>query len=195
MYAMQYEITLPADYDMGIIRHRVATRGSGTDALAGLGMKAYAIREKGVGGSPVNQYAPFYLWNTLDGMNAFLFGPGFAGLSGDFGRPAVQRWSGVSFERGSAGGVPVLASRRTWRVHSDDGLDDALADGLRAIERLRTVDGVHSTALAVDAQRWEFVQFTLWAQDPGEIDATRYEVLHTSVPGLADLAAAPPPVQ
>ena len=27
MYAMQYEITLPADYDMGIIRHRVATKG------------------------------------------------------------------------------------------------------------------------------------------------------------------------
>lgn len=54
---------------------------------------------------------------------------------------------------------------------------------------------MHSTALAVDAQRWEFVQFTLWTQDPGEIDGTRYEVLHTSVPGLADLAAAPPPVE
>ena len=26
MHAMQYEITLPADYDMGIIRERVATR-------------------------------------------------------------------------------------------------------------------------------------------------------------------------
>ncbi|WP_424529583.1 DUF4865 family protein [Sphaerisporangium viridialbum] len=25
---MQYEITLPADYDMAIIRHRVATTGS-----------------------------------------------------------------------------------------------------------------------------------------------------------------------
>ncbi|PZS36028.1 MAG: hypothetical protein DLM58_02575 [Pseudonocardiales bacterium] len=80
-------------------------------------------------------------------------------------------------------------------MHSDDGLDDALAAGLRAVRWLRAADGVHSTALAVDAQRWEFVQFTLWTQDPGEIDGTRYEVLHTSVPGLADLAAAPPPVE
>ncbi|WP_271217829.1 DUF4865 family protein [Streptosporangium carneum] len=31
---MQYEITLPADYDMGIIRRRVETRGRALDALA-----------------------------------------------------------------------------------------------------------------------------------------------------------------
>ena len=30
MQAMQYEITLPADYDMAIIRHRVATKGPTT---------------------------------------------------------------------------------------------------------------------------------------------------------------------
>lgn len=38
---MQCEITLPADYDMAIIRHRVATRGASTDAFVGLGLKAY----------------------------------------------------------------------------------------------------------------------------------------------------------
>ena len=75
MHAMQYEITLPADYDMTIIRRRVATRGSATDAFPGLGVKAYAIRERGVLGSPVNQYAPFYLWADPAGMNQFLFGP------------------------------------------------------------------------------------------------------------------------
>jgi Domain of unknown function (DUF4865) len=31
MYAMQYEISLPADYDMSIIRHRVASKGSALD--------------------------------------------------------------------------------------------------------------------------------------------------------------------
>lgn len=44
MHAMQYEITLPGDYDMGIIRRRVAGRGAATDAFSGLGLKAYAIR-------------------------------------------------------------------------------------------------------------------------------------------------------
>lgn len=184
---MQYEISLPADYDMGIIRKRVATRGSGTDTFDGLGLKAYGIRENGVSGSLVNQYAPFYLWHTLAGMNSFLFGPGFAGLSADFGRPTVRRWSGVAFERGMAQGDPVMASRRTWQVSSDDGLDEAVAAGLRDDASRREADGVHSTALALDSQRWEFVQFTLWTDASAQADGTRYEVLHTSVPGLSDL--------
>ncbi|GGO10638.1 hypothetical protein GCM10010116_21330 [Microbispora rosea subsp. aerata] len=39
----------------------MATRGHALDDRAGLGLKAYLIRERGVAGSPVNQYAPFYL--------------------------------------------------------------------------------------------------------------------------------------
>jgi len=71
---MQYEITLPGGYDMGIIRHRVATKSAGTDSFGGLGLKAYTIRERGITGSTVNQYAPFYLWAAPEGMNAFLWG-------------------------------------------------------------------------------------------------------------------------
>ena len=117
MHAMQYEITLPADYDMGIIRHRVATRGERTDSLRGLGLKAYSIREKGVNGSPVNQYAPCYLWVTQSGMNDFLLGPGFAGLCDDFGRPAVRHWNVLTFEPGPAFGNPPMtasAARGDW---------------------------------------------------------------------------------
>ncbi len=76
MHALQYELTLPADYDMRIVRDRVARRGPLLDAWPGLGVKAYLVRERGVHGSPVNQYAPFYLWNTVEGMNAFLWGGG-----------------------------------------------------------------------------------------------------------------------
>lgn len=47
MHAMQYEITLPSDYDMGIIRDRVATRGHLLDTFPGLGVKAYLMRERG----------------------------------------------------------------------------------------------------------------------------------------------------
>jgi hypothetical protein len=39
MLAKQYSIALPADYDMGIVRERVATRGSALDALPHLGFK------------------------------------------------------------------------------------------------------------------------------------------------------------
>ena len=90
MHAQQYEITLPAGYDMGIIRDRVARRGHLLDDWGGLGLKAYLIRERGLRGSPVNQYAPFYLWNTVDGMNSFLWGGGFQGVSDDFGRPSAE---------------------------------------------------------------------------------------------------------
>jgi len=77
MYAMQYEITLPADYDMKIIRNRVEKRGHLLDTFPGLGLKAYLIRERGMDDSPINQYAPFYLWASINGMTR-LRRPGYA---------------------------------------------------------------------------------------------------------------------
>ena len=97
MYAMQYEIPLPADYDMAIIRQRVATKGPLLDTMPGLGLKAYLIRERGKDNSPVNLYAPFYPWASIEGMNSFLWGGGgFGGIVASFGRPAVQHWTGVA---------------------------------------------------------------------------------------------------
>ena len=66
MHVMSYEITLPADYNMAIIRRRVADRGSTTDAFPGLGLKAYLMRERDGVSSPVNAYATFYLWASAD---------------------------------------------------------------------------------------------------------------------------------
>jgi hypothetical protein len=94
MYAKQYEVTLPADYDMQVVRKRVAAVGPLLDDRAGLGLKAYAIRERGSGGSPVNQYAPFYLWNDAGAMAHFLVGRGgFENVIRSFGRPAVHHWT------------------------------------------------------------------------------------------------------
>ncbi len=188
MHAMQYEITLPADYDMGIIRHRVATRGAATDAFAGLGLKAYGIREDGVNASTVNQYAPFYLWATPAGMNDFLLGPGFATLSKDFGRPSVRHWTGLAFEHGPArDATPRAASRSTIRVPPEASLHDAVTSALKDVHTDRQTEGVHCTALAVDPATWELVRFTLWTGGAPDTHGTRYEVLHTSSPQLHDL--------
>jgi transposase InsO family protein len=43
-------------------------------AFPGLGLKAYLIRERNVAASLVNQYAPFYLWASIDGRARFLWG-------------------------------------------------------------------------------------------------------------------------
>jgi hypothetical protein len=186
---MNYRITLPADYDMGTIRQRVATRGHLLDDFPGLGAKAYLIRERGVADSPVNQYAPFYLWNTPQGMNSFLWGPGFQGLVADFGRPVVEHWTGLGFARGPAfGAVPRAAARRTWPV--EPGAEPAAVIGaaLAELPSLAARPGTHSVALAVDPRHWELVRFTLRERTappaPGE---DRYEVLHLSAPELNDI--------
>ncbi|PBC76675.1 uncharacterized protein DUF4865 [Streptomyces sp. TLI_235] len=190
MQAMQYEITLPADYDMGIIHHRVETRSHATDALSGLGLKAYLVRERGTLGSPVNAYAPFYLWRTAEGMATFLTGPGFRGLSADFGRPEVRHWIGAGFRTGPAADtVPATATRTTRTLPS--GTDPGV-ETTRALAGLGDTPGLHTAAVALDPTRWELVHFALWSgtppQAPAEGHRTAYHVLHLSRPELDLLA-------
>ncbi|MBF5046080.1 DUF4865 family protein [Aggregicoccus sp. 17bor-14] len=189
MHAMQYELTLPADYDMGIIRHRVATRGARTDAFRGLGIKAYAIREKGVHGSPVNQYAPFYLWADVAGMKEFLFGPGFAGIISDFGRPTVRHWTGLGFAPGPGFDVtPVAATRTTVRLGTERPLADAAHEAVEGLAAQASARGVHSAAALVDPTAWELVHFTLWSGEaPQDAAGEHYQLLHVSSPRLQDL--------
>ena len=85
MIAMQYAITLPADYDMAVIRHRIADKGHLLDDFPGLAFKAWlhASRDDRELPSRDNLYAPFYLWHDSEGMDAFLDGAGFAALTRD----------------------------------------------------------------------------------------------------------------
>ncbi|GHH72366.1 DUF4865 domain-containing protein [Streptomyces sulfonofaciens] len=183
MHVMQYEITLPADYDMAVIRDRVATRGPLLDDFPGLGVKAYLIRERGVQGSPVNQYAPFYLWGTHEGMHSFLWGPGFRGVAEDFGRPAVRQWTGLAYEEGAAAGdAPLTAVRRRERISADAPLTAFMEDTVRATARLARQDGVVYAALAVDPRRWELVHFSAWAHDAPHAAGEVYRVLRLSAP-------------
>ncbi|MFD9890509.1 DUF4865 family protein [Amycolatopsis sp. NPDC059027] len=188
MHAMQYEITLPADYDMDIIRDRVATRGHLLDAFPGLGLKAYAIRERGVDGSTLNQYAPFYLWHEAAGMNAFLWDGGFGGIIESFGRPVVQHWTGLAFAEGPAfGDTPRAASKHTEPVPAEVMPADVIARALGELETHARRRDVHSAALAIDPRTWELVRYTLWWDAAPEEDEVRYRVLHVSAPHLATL--------
>ncbi|MER7404693.1 DUF4865 family protein [Streptomyces sp. NPDC000070] len=182
MHAMQYELTLPADYDTGVIRDRVARLGHLLDDWDGLGFKAYLLRERGLRGSPVNQYAPFYLWNTVEGMNAFLWGGGFQGLSDDFGRPSVRQWTGLAYEEG-AGSRARFAVRRRRPVPVSGPLAEAVEDAVREARRLAAEEGALLAAAAVDTSRWELVHFSLWEHDTPKADGDLFEVLHLSAPG------------
>ncbi|WP_369182576.1 DUF4865 family protein [Streptomyces sp. Y1] len=187
MHAMQYEITLPADYDMDVIRKRVADKGHLLDAHPGLGLKAYLIRERGRDGSPVNQYAPFYLWRTPEGMNGFLWGPGFRGLSADFGRPAVRHWLGAGVAHGTRAGAPTGATLETVRLPESADPAEAVE---RALAELPAHPALHTAAVAVDPSRWELLRFALWhGPAPQDAPGTRYQVLHLSSPELDRLPA------
>nr|WP_206438929.1 DUF4865 family protein [Streptomyces scabichelini] len=180
---MQYEITLPADYDMDILRGRVSRVGHLLDDWDGLGFKTYLMRERGVDGSPVNQYAPFYLWNTVEGMNSFLWGGPFQGPVNDFGRPAVRQWTGLSYDTGVAVGSPAqVAVRRRQQVPEGVELSEVMAEAVREAGRLAALEGAVCAAAAVDPGRWELLHFSLWDHDAPKAPGDVFRVLHMSAP-------------
>lgn len=190
MYLMQYELTLPADYDMAIIRERVATRGPAMNDFPGLGVKVFAIRERGKWGSPVNQYAPFYFWASVTGMQAFLWGAGFRALSTDFGRPPVCHWTGVTHVKGASYALrPAFASRHAVPVPPDANLEEWIQAAAAAAREYASGVGVHSVAFAVDPLHWQGVWFTLWTAEPSQPAGIVYEILHVAAPGQEQLGA------
>ena len=191
MYAMQYEITLPTDYDMGIIRRRVESTGHRTDDFEGLGVKAFLVQDR-ANGEMVNQYAPFYLWNDPAGMSRFLWGGGFfTAICNSFGRPPVRHWTGVEALAGPDVDQPALsATKHTQQITPDVDPAGPVAEALETVRRTAARGGVHTTAIAVDPTRWELVHFTLWATpEPPATPGTRYQVLHLSTPGIKELLA------
>lgn len=188
MHAMQYELTLPADYDTGIIRSRVARVGQLLDDWDGLGLKTFLLRERGVHGSPVNQYAPFYLWNTVEGMNRFLWGGAFQGLVNDFGRPEVAQWTGLAYEEGGGAGSPAtLAVRKRQRLAEGVELAAVVEDAVGETRRLAGEEGAVLAAAAVDPHRWEIVHFSLWEDETPKAEGDVFQVLHLSAPGRGEL--------
>ncbi|MPY59334.1 DUF4865 family protein [Streptomyces spongiae] len=188
MHAMQYEITLPADYDLDIIRARATGKGPLLDDFPGLGLKAYLLRERGVDGSPVNQYGPFYLWNKPAGMNTFLWGAAFQGLVDDFGRPRVRHWTGLAYEEGAASGATArVAVRRRQAIPEGVRLSEVAEDAVREAGRLAALDGAVCAAAVVDPRDWELVHFSLWDHDSPKAEGDRFQVLYTNTPERARL--------
>jgi hypothetical protein len=159
MIAMQYRFRLPADYDMAIIDRRIADKGNLTDGFPGLLFKAYLSARK-TGPGQDNAYAPFYVWNTVDGMHAFLNGPGFAGVSQAFGRPAVATWLVWQAQLGPGVERARFASVERRMIAPGTDLD--------ALRREETADSGRALAAVVGYEpgTWTLVRFRLWDSEP-----------------------------
>jgi hypothetical protein len=188
---MQYGAVLPVDYEMERMRERVRQNGHLLDDRHGISFKAYLMRERGKGGSPVNYYGSFYLWNDTAAMTHFLVGGGaFERIILGLGRLPVEYWMCLSTIAGNSPDSPTAAFRSTMAIPA--GLDLA-ADGLglsrfveeqrqRLAEYGRSPD-LHTGALALDPKRWELVWFAAGTDALHmEGDCDRFEVLHVSQP-------------
>ncbi|MFC8716014.1 DUF4865 family protein [Kitasatospora sp. NPDC057198] len=195
MLAKQYEINLPADYDLDVIRRRIEAGAPLLDDRPGLGFKAWLLRERGVGGSPVNQYAPLYVWRSDGEAARFLVGGGgFENIVRDFGRPAVRQWTVLAHFSGPARAAvpaPSAATRRLTAVPVRQDPAALAAHAEHEIEQLREESrrpGVHTAVLALDPSRWQLLRFTLWDAAPAEDPtAELFAVPHLSAPELSAL--------
>jgi hypothetical protein len=185
MIAMQYSFVLPADYDMSIVDRRIAEKGHLMDGFPELVFKAYlSARKKARQPSDSeNLYAPFYLWKSPAGMNEFLSGPGFVGLTQSFGWPSVKTWSVWHAEVSPRIAEARFASRETVPIPPYAALD-----ALRASETGRAKNRVHddgalASLVGFEPTTWTLVRFQLWAELPsnhGLEDRHIYSVGHVS---------------
>jgi hypothetical protein len=177
MLSMQYSFTLPADYDMAIVRRRIADFGHLLDACPQLIVKAYLYAQRGER-SAENRYAPFYLWNSGAGMSDFLAGEGFKGLSQAFGWPRVEHglpWL-TYFDR------PHL-SAAAWATQQTQAITP-YSDLLRLRRQLRAAPGALASIVACNPADWRLTRLDMWREPPGEQmnNAQVFRIGHLATP-------------
>lgn len=177
MIAMQYSFVLPADYDMAIIRERIATKGPLLDDLPGLIFKAYLHADQ-----PEHTYAPFYLWRDEEAMHSFLNGLAFAGVARSFGWPSVGTWTPWHATVSDDVRRARHATRSTNAIAPYSDLTQ-----LRELEEKYAQRALLQGALAVvvgfEAVTWTVTRLCLWRDMPADaVGEEHYSVGHVSAP-------------
>ncbi|KQR77140.1 hypothetical protein ASG35_12840 [Burkholderia sp. Leaf177] len=195
MIIKQYQISLPADYRMQVIRDRVASRGASFDTFAGLGLKCFLIREKGKFGAMANEYSPVYLWPQTGSMWDFLAGPAFEAIKESFGVPLVNAWPGLVFAQSENSTDPTTiasVTREEECLLPDTNLTELRhREATIAAERVNATKGLFARAVGLDPRGWRLVRFDYWTQPQADLSSEllSYEVLHVSAPAFDDLMA------
>lgn len=176
MYAMQYEIKLPNDYDMDIIRNRVKMNGFKTDKFPGLSLKAYLIKEKDHN-NITNIYAPFYLWNDSEGMNKFIFDGYYDNIISSFG------WQKISIGIKYEGKIEKNIKKSRYLV--EEYIDIQPVSSIKKLDiksSFECYENTLSEVIIYNPEKWKVVKFSFVENLPNKLNehVSYYEILHIS---------------
>lgn len=177
MIAMQYSFVLPADYDMAVIRERIATKGPLLDDLPGLVFKAYLLAEQ-----PEYTYAPFYLWRDEEAMHGFLNGLAFAGVARAFGWPSVRTWTPWHATVGAEVRQARFATRSDAVIAPYSGLAEMRLQE-EAYAQHALAQGALAVVIGFESVKWTITRICVWRDAPAAHAERLYEVGHLSAPG------------
>lgn len=181
MLAMQYSFTLPADYDMAIIRRRISDNGHRMNGFPDLVFKAFLHASSDPHGrSPhENLYAPFYLWESNEGINRFLASPGFAALTASFGWPTIKLWSVWQAHLSPEFTQARIATREIVQIDPFTDLAELQARENERINSDQDGDDTLGSLVGFEPNTWTLVRFRLWrncANDLQQLGIKIYEV-------------------
>lgn len=182
MIAMQYSIRLSDDFGTQKIRARVQARYNLFDKMPGLAHKSYLFN------ATDRLYAPFYIWRSHEAAREFLLSDIFQDVSDTFRRPRVRMWNVFCYDVFDSAITPTFAVREVDPVSAEQRLAAMAAAERQAHGLLHGKAGLHSHAVALDADRWELVRFSLWRDEAAVRDKVTadtvqtYDVLHLSTP-------------
>ncbi len=181
MLAMQYSIQLPGNYDLDMIGKRVRERSKLFDAHEGLVHKSFIYNDR------EKIYAPFYVWRDAVGAREFLLDDLFKGVVEAFTRHRVRNWFVISHVYGNRAVKPTYCLREIDVIAPEAPLDASVRVEMQAQEALIKNPNLYMHLLALDADRWEMLHFSLWkdkasAEKSGSDATMEYDVLHMSEP-------------
>lgn len=180
MLAMQYTIELPSDLDMSVIRQRVDERSKLFDHFPGMAHKSFILNEED------RLYAPFYVWHRDEVACEFLLDDLFKGVISSFSRPRVRTWNVLHMGYGNRAMTPTYAVREADTIPAEESLHElALREREKQHRLLQHNPEIYFHTIALDAERWELIRFSLWSAarnaPPAEADQVQtYELLHVS---------------
>ena len=173
MISMQYKISLPDNYNMNIIRKRVADNGHKTDGFQDLIFKAYLISEKKGSFKNSNEYSPLYIWKNNEGMNKFIFNGYYDNILSSFG------WQKINI------GIPITcclgkdfhSSKFTVEIEHEI----TPTKKMKAIKFSFDKDNCTGKVLIYNPYKWKYVEYYFYKNVPNKKTVGKiYKILHLS---------------